>query len=228
MTEKDRKRGQERSVPVVVKQIRDDVVQLGAPDFELPSDLLPRNLKVGQALRVTISVAIESPHTRDEWSRAYAKQGASDLSTYQVLRERQVHPCHWLHYLQMASEKIAKAHQFRHTYKDIESLLTQHQGLIEFINTYYRSPEMKARFAGREEQLRSMQRDLTAFAAELQKLAPAVDREKSPSNAEYPWSNGVTLTVPCEHTYAMSASFSQDVRRRFVQTLKEASQDLLR
>jgi len=34
------------------------------------------------------------------------------------------------------------------------------------------------------------------LASEIEKLAPAVDRQKWYANAEYPWRNRATLTVP--------------------------------
>jgi hypothetical protein len=219
----------ERSRELVVKQIGDETSLLEGPDgseAELPNALLPENLTEGQSVRLIVH--IESPHTRTEWSRAYAKQGASDLAIYKHLCTRaDVQNCHRLHYLQMAGEKIAKAYQFRYTKRLVVDLLSQHVALKEFVNDYCSSKSMKARYAGREAQLQETRQGLLHLATEVEKLAPAVDREKSPTNAEYPWTNGVDLTVPCEAAYSIMSSFNDSVWRNFVQVLADASAELI-
>jgi len=228
MSDKDRLRLGERITSLVVRQIGDKSATLEAPGFELPSVLLPESVTEGHSIRLTIT--IESPHTRNDWSRAYAKQGASDLSVYKFLSApgANISDCHRLHYLQMAGEKVAKAYQFRHTQKRLEDLLSNHVALPEFINLYCQSGAMKAKYAGREEQLGVDRRDLRHLAQEIEKLAPAVDRLRSPMNAEYPWTNGVALVVPTEHAYPLVQSFSPRVWQLFTQTLDDAAAQLTR
>jgi hypothetical protein len=50
------------------------------------------------------------PATDQDWSRAYAKQALSDLDAREKLTLAGAHKCHRLHFLQMAAEKICKAH----------------------------------------------------------------------------------------------------------------------
>lgn len=112
-----------------------------------------------------------------------------------------VEPCHLLHYLQMACEKLAKAYRFRDTGTLPSSLLTQHVGFAKFINSFLLSPQVRELFEGKLEQLRVIQRECNRIAREVEQLAPAVDRGSSPQNAEYPWWDGERIIIPCEYDY---------------------------
>src|SRR4051812_46002265 len=50
----------------------------------------------------------------DDWSRAYAVQALSDLQARDILIKGEADECHQLHFLQMACEKLCKAHQCDH------------------------------------------------------------------------------------------------------------------
>jgi hypothetical protein len=49
--------------------------------------------------------------TNEEWTVGYARQARADFATYQLLQgESRVPQCHKLQFLQMACEKLVKAH----------------------------------------------------------------------------------------------------------------------
>jgi len=48
--------------------------------------------------------------TTDEWSVAYARQAAADFETFEFMQGQSVPECHKLQFLQMACEKLVKAH----------------------------------------------------------------------------------------------------------------------
>jgi hypothetical protein len=74
---------------------------------------------------------------RAGWALAYAKQGDSDFTMYQLLSGMpDVPSCHRLHYLQMAGEKIAKAYRFRDTDTAEDRLTTEHVAFSRFIQSY--------------------------------------------------------------------------------------------
>jgi hypothetical protein len=50
----------------------------------------------------------QSPYA---WSRAYARQARADLDAREALLGAEVPACQHLHFLQMACEKISKAHR---------------------------------------------------------------------------------------------------------------------
>ena len=49
--------------------------------------------------------------TIDEWSVGYARQASADFNTFDLMQELDVPDCHKLQFLQMACEKLAKAHR---------------------------------------------------------------------------------------------------------------------
>jgi hypothetical protein len=83
--------------------------------LELPTAIFPIAQRTGHIVKLRITV--EDPYTRADWVEAFAEQGKSDLIVYEILRNSErnsnldVPSCHRLHYLQMATEKIAKAYQ---------------------------------------------------------------------------------------------------------------------
>jgi hypothetical protein len=130
-----------------------------------------------------------------------------------------------LHYLQMATEKLAKAYRFRDTATSIETLLTRHTGFPEFFNAFLLSPSMRTEYEGRSGQLRKIREDCGHFARAVEQLAPAVDREQHPANAEYPWCAGGRIVTPVRYGYpeipllkeARGRSFLNFIERAFVE-----------
>ena len=94
--------------------------------------------------------------SRKDWAIAYASQARSDWELYETLQERGEPRCHQLHYLQMASEKIAKAYRFRDTSTSEDSLLTQHVGFIKFLNAFLKSDRVKQMYKDKTRQLREV------------------------------------------------------------------------
>ena len=51
--------------------------------------------------------------TPDEWGRAYARQAQADVDTWDHLVGSSLPECQKLHFMQMACEKLAKAHLYK-------------------------------------------------------------------------------------------------------------------
>jgi hypothetical protein len=98
--------------------------------------------------------------TREEWAAAYCRQGLSDWRLFLELQGREDVPrCHSLHFLQMATEKLAKAYRFRDTSTEVDTLLTSHVGFSRFLNAYLLSPQMRERYRGRHAQMESIRKE---------------------------------------------------------------------
>lgn len=141
---------------------------------------------------------------RQAFADAFAAQGRSDWRVYQYLASLQAPSfpsCHALHYLQMATEKIAKAYRIRDTAADVDDLARHHTGFEEFVNAFFRSPKIRGEYAGKDAALRTLQTNAAALARQIEKLAPAKDRLASPENAEYPWERDERVCRPCEYGY---------------------------
>lgn len=160
---------------------------------------------------------------RADWALAYIKQGRSDFEIYQLLSSIPNIPiCHLLHYLQMTGEKTAKAYRFRDTDTDEDRLTTEHVAFSRFMESFLKSPEIKQRYAGKHEQLQEVVKVARKLAREIEKLAPAVDRETSPANAEYPWPDDGRVVVPCEFTYPNLTLLTEHGGRTFLRLLHTA------
>lgn len=139
---------------------------------------------------------------RQAWAYAYFQQACSDWVIFLEFNQRRDIPrAQALHYLQMATEKLAKAYRLRDTLTNLEAILTSHVGFPEFFNTFLRSPAMHREFRKRAAQLRRIQRDCGLLARAVEQLAPAVDRVGHPANTEYPWADGDTIVVPIDYTF---------------------------
>ena len=126
---------------------------------------------------------------------AYAEQSRSDFTVYSVYLQ-EAEECHRLHYLQMACEKIAKAYRLRDLVSFNSEDLYSHAVFSKFITGFLKSKLVRRRYASQDSKRREVERYARSLAVEIEKLAPAVDRERTPANAEYPWMAGVTGLRP--------------------------------
>jgi hypothetical protein len=151
-------------------------------------------------------------------------QSQSDFRVYLGFLP-EVEDCHRLHYLQMACEKIAKAYRLRDTRIALEEEMRSHIAFSLFIENLLESPQIKERYRSQSAKLREVRRRARAFAREIEKLAPAVDREQSPANAEYPWSDGHEVQIPCRYHYPVLILLKEPSGREFLQLIRAAIED---
>lgn len=133
--------------------------------------------------------------TANEWSVAYARQAKSDMEVRDfLLTSKDFPPCHQLHFLQMACEKLCKAHlfaqgqdspQFQKSHAYVASILPV-IFKMKFAETYKRELRNRAGVLSQVKQL----------AREIELLAPAVDAAgRRKDNCEYPWEDGAGKIV---------------------------------
>ena len=133
-----------------------------------------------------------------------------------------------LHYLQMSTEKLAKAYRLRDTATTLDTLLSSHTGFPEFFNTYLRSPAMREEYRGRGALLRNVRRDCNLLAHAVEQLAPAVARTANPANAEYPWEAGGRVIAPVCYCFPNLSFLRQPRGRTFLQLIHRAFQEYSR
>jgi hypothetical protein len=167
--------------------------------------------------------------TEDElrlaFARAFLAQARSDWAVYKLLSASDVPACHVLHYLQMASEKLAKAYRLRDTEAPVEELTRHHTGFAKFLNQYLLSPRFKERYHGKDHALQSMRKSAERLARAVERLAPAIDSGATPENAEYPWQTGDRVVAPCEWSYPELSLLKEPNGLAFLKTLEEAFRD---
>lgn len=140
--------------------------------------------------------------TAGAWSRAYAIQARADLAAYESLKGADLPICQRLHFLQMACEKVTKAHRCWGG-SDPASLQASHLGVAKVIPIIAR--QLYAR--GALEDLVSHDKATKAIhhlARQVELLAPSVDDDgRRPENCEYPWEDDRGhLHIPAEHDFA--------------------------
>lgn len=154
----------------------------------------------------------------------YAEQSRSDFTVYR-LHLQNAEECHRLHYLQMACEKIAKAYRLRNPVTFSFEDLYSHVVFSKFIIIFLKPTPVKGRYRTQEAKRRQMERYARALAVEIEKLAPAVDRDQTPQNAEYPWIVGETIFVPCRHSYPISRLLGEQGGRDILKLIEIAIED---
>lgn len=128
------------------------------------------------------------------WRRAFARQAKADLDTREILcRHAEVPECQELHFLQMACEKLVKAHLFaappvpRYLFTS-HAVIAKH--LPRIIGEYYRHQKGKPL-------PRLMHNRIRHLSRQIELLTPAVDDAgRVRANCEYPW-EGPQETVRC-------------------------------
>ena len=161
--------------------------------------------------------------TREAWAAAFASQAQSDWTVYKLLAADAALPrCHALHYLQMATEKIAKAYRCRDTGANVDEVLCAHVGFAKFMSSFLHSPTIKHEYEDRDAHLQEILKHARHLAREIEKLAPAVDRASSPENAEYPWAQGDELVTPCQYDYPSLSLMQGTGGRAFLKIVAHA------
>jgi hypothetical protein len=156
-----------------------------------------------------------------DWERGYARQAQADFTTFQSLQSvRGIPECHRLLFLQMACEKLCKAHLIAGG-ADPEALQTSHGYIANPLPVVVR------------QQIIFLRADVTRMtgvllltrhlAREIELLNPAVDRAGGrPDNCEYPWDQGGGLHSPLDWSFSPSHLLTRKAGRTFLKLVRGA------
>jgi len=126
--------------------------------------------------------------TTDEWSVAYARQAAADFETFEFMQGQPVPECHKLQFLQMACEKLVKAHLCKAGGQS-RTLQASHAYVSATLPVVLRQQAVYLNFSGGK--ARKALETARILAREIELLAPSVKRGgQRPDNCEYPWEDG--------------------------------------
>jgi hypothetical protein len=165
--------------------------------------------------------------TDAEWALGYARQADADFRTWEALQIRSdVAACHKLLFLQMACEKLCKAHL-------IQAGTSASQ--VQASHGYIANPlpvVIRQQIARLKPDMKGMQGVLIFarhIANEIELLNPAIDRDgRRPDNCEYPWEDGnYAIRSPLDWTFAPSRLLTQRYGVTFLKLLRAAITDLL-
>lgn len=136
-----------------------------------------------------------------DWSRAYARQAKADWFAYErLLLHGDVPPSEPFHLLQMALEKLVKAHLYP-SHPDPGSLQRTHSVIEKHLPTIFRNVYARHQRVGNPSG--AMMVHVRRVAHEIDCLQPANDAGGSrPDNCEYPWEDiKQAVHVPAEHSF---------------------------
>lgn len=172
---------------------------------------------------------------RRNWAQAFAKQAKADHEAYRVLEQTDppLPRSQALHFLQMACEKLCKAHLCRSgTEPDITA--RTHARIAKILPTVFKSQYASLRAEGPRSGSNLMKR-VAHLAREIELLSPAVDDDGArPDNCEYPWEGRTaekdgsrTLHVPADHPFSNLSFLEEHVGVMLLKMIPVAIDDLL-
>lgn len=125
----------------------------------------------------------------------------------------------------MACEKIAKAYRLRDTPSFTEADLYSHVAFSKFIPGFLKAARLRDRYRSQDAKRRHLERYARGLAIRIEKLAPAVDREQTPANVEYPWVSGGSVYAPARHVYSISSQLAEAAGQDFLKLIETAITD---
>ena len=158
-----------------------------------------------------------------DWGRAYAKQALADFTTWITLHQHADIPgSQKLHFLQMACEKLAKAHLCI-AGADPFQLQSSHAYIASTLPIIVQ--DQIARTTGKRPKAWAYILRLSRqIAREIELLSPAVDdNNRRPDNCEYPWEDSAGLLhVPAEYAFPTLNLLTSPAGRTFLKLVYEA------
>lgn len=147
-------------------------------------------------------------------------QAKSDHDMYVLLREHGADRCQQLHFLQMTTEKLAKAYFWRSGSPPLRS----HAGFVQFmrqigsVRKEERSGIAAAFNFGRFRDFQQWINTTLPIAYDLQRLAPALAHDGP--NPEYPWPQEAPTETPVRYEFPLSATLRDTSQgRSFIRIL---------
>jgi hypothetical protein len=160
--------------------------------------------------------------TADDWAKAYARQAEADFVTWgRLYGDDTISDCHQLLFLQMACEKLTKAHLCT-TGTDPKDLQRSHSYTAKNLPSVIRDQIVYSGIKRRH--AAAILRHAKHLAGEIELLAPAVKRGgQRPDNCEYPWEDDRgQLHVPLDWTFPTSRLLIAPAGRTFLKLIGEA------
>jgi len=132
-----------------------------------------------------------------EFQRLFLVQARTDFAVFEMLRRQPDLPaCHALHYLQMATELLGKAHAWKQG-----PCANTHRAFVGFLRSLKknRKAQKQLGFSGQTENWMHLIRKSVPLAERIEDLAPALALDAP--NPEYPWPREAPQVAPVEHTF---------------------------
>lgn len=164
--------------------------------------------------------------TPDDWGIGYARQARADFDAWDQLQGSKLPECQKLHFLQMACEKLAKAHLCK-AGSSPQDLQASHAYIAKNLPLILRE-QLVMEKAG-PGVVRSVFHFTRRLAREIELLAPTVnDGGKRPDNCEYPWEDAKgKLWIPSDYKFFTSQLLFEPHGRTVLKLIRAAVLRLL-
>lgn len=132
-----------------------------------------------------------------EFQRLFLVQARTDYAVFDLLKKQAKLPsCHALHYLQMATELLGKAHAWKNGPPK-----QTHRAFVEFLRSLSsnKKAQRRLRFEGQNQNWFESIRKFVPLAKEIEDLAPSLAQDGP--NPEYPWPPLAPVEAPVEHAF---------------------------
>src|SRR5258708_22600689 len=147
-----------------------------------------------------------------EYQRLFLAQAQSDFLVFEMLRKTPGLPAsHPLHYLQMATEMLGKAHAWRHGPRT-----NTHRAFVGFLRSLAtnRQAQTQLGYEGRNENWKHLLRKSVPLAERVEDLAPSLSPDAP--NPEYPWPRIAPEAAPVEHLFEIWNQLQRAAGRQFL------------
>ncbi len=136
----------------------------------------------------------------DTWRTAFFRQAQSDYFMALDLRRSGAPACHWLHFLQMSAEKLAKGYACSRMGGQPR---TTHAGFTRFLQfVALKDERLRVQWRTKNPRRASYQEmvcSLTHVGLLIEHLAPSL-ADRGP-NPEYPWEQGIHVLAPIDYSF---------------------------
>jgi len=158
----------------------------------------------------------------NSYQEVWWQQARSDHEAFVLLRRAGTAPCHALHYLQMVTEKLAKAYFWRSGSPPPKS----HAGFVQLLRFLGQTPQQSrervanlfsfTRFADFQNWIRLV----LPIAYELERLAP--DLAADGPNPEYPWPHSQPQFAPVNYQFTIWTTLKNGQGRDLLRVVRLA------
>jgi hypothetical protein len=163
--------------------------------------------------------------TAADWITGFAREADADFCTWELLQgDAAVPQCHKLLFLQMACEKLCKAHLIA-TGTPAEKVQSSHGYIAKPLPVV-----IKQELSSWKKSVgRRVMQSARHLAQEIEVLNPALDRNgQRPDNCEYPWQDhGGTVRSPLDWSFAASQLLTTQGGPSFLKLVRLAINRLL-
>jgi len=145
-----------------------------------------------------------------EQQRLFLVQARSVYAVFELLSETEdIHHCHALHYLQMATELLGKASRWKDAVPH-----RSHSVLVDFIRGLVSNNKARDQlgFNGQDSHWKHTIRKAIPIVSQVQNLAPSLAGDGP--NPEYPWPVNAPTTAPAEYRFSVWTYLKQTPQGR--------------